>query len=528
MAGGSTLVAAGILLSRLSGLVREKALAAFLGLSGWSDAFSAASRLPNLVQNLLGEGTLSASFIPAYSRAVAKGDPELSGRLAGVVLGVLTVLAGGLALLGVVAAPLLVAVFVPGFEGDRQALTIEMVRLMFPMTGVLVVSAWALGILNSHRRFFLSYAAPVAWNACIVLALAVGSLGLDLDPRSLALAAAWGALAGGVVQLLVQLPAVFKLEPGLRPSLDLSVPGATEVLTRAGPAILGRGVVQFSGYLDMILASLLAVGAPTALRFAQTLYTLPISLFGMSVAAAELPELSRAGGADTAALASRTRASLERQLFLVVPSAVALAAIGEPIVAALYQDGAFTADHSRVVWLVLLGYDLGLVASATSRLLQSSFYALSDTATPARAAGVRVLASAAIGLGLMAALEPLPALGWAGGPLTGWTVGALPLGAAGLAAGTGVAAWLEWWWLRRALSARLTDFSPRASVVLRNLGASLAGAAAGLVAHALVPDVHPVLRAGVIVGAFGVAWLGAAMAAGLEGTEAVLRRLRRR
>jgi putative peptidoglycan lipid II flippase len=334
-----------------------------------------------------------------------------------------------------------------------------------------------------------------------------------------------------VVQLLVQLPAVFKLEPGLRPSLDLSVPGATEVLTRAGPAILGRGVVQFSGYLDMLLASLLAVGAPTAIRFAQTLYTLPISLFGMSIAAAELPELSRSG-ADLSQLAARTRASLERQLFLVAPSAVALAMIGETIVAALYQDGAFTADNTRVVWLVLLGYDVGLIATSGSRLLQSAFYALQDTATPAWAASVRVGVSGAVGLVLMGALEPLPQLGWPGGPLSHLTAGGLPLGVVGLAAGTGVAAWIEWWWLKRALHARIGGFTARGGIVARNLAASVAGGLAGLAVRAalatLTPGLHPVLAALGVVGAFGIVWLTVATAVGLDGAQAVLRRLRRR
>src|SRR5690606_8387209 len=164
-------------------------------------------------------------------------------------------------------------------------------RIIFPMTGVLVLSAWALGVLNSHRRFFLPYFAPVLWNAAIIGALVAFGGRLDLD--GLLIAAAWGALAGGVLQFAVQLPAVRRLDRELRLSTGRREPGFREALRNAGPAILGRGVVQLSTYADLILASLLAVGALSRLRFAQTLYLLPISLFGMSVAAAALPDLAR-------------------------------------------------------------------------------------------------------------------------------------------------------------------------------------------------------------------------------------------
>ncbi|MDX1645180.1 MAG: lipid II flippase MurJ, partial [Thermoanaerobaculia bacterium] len=171
--GGATKVAAGILLSRLSGFVRDASLAYYFGAGPHADVFRTVLRGPNILQNLLGEQTLSASFIPVYSR-LSDEDPERAGRLAGAVFTLLLVVVTVLVILGIVLAEPLVTLLAPGFlivepgSTDRFALAVRAVRWIFPMTGVLVLSAWALGVLNSHRRFFVSYVAPVAWNAAIV------------------------------------------------------------------------------------------------------------------------------------------------------------------------------------------------------------------------------------------------------------------------------------------------------------------------------------------------------------------------
>src|SRR5262245_30670769 len=176
----AALVAAGIFLSRIVGLIRERVLATYFGASLHADVFAAGLRMPNVVQNLLGEGTLSASFIPVYSELLGQGRTKEAGRLAGAMFALLLGIAGAISVIGALLAPLLVAVFAPGFEGERRALTIQIVRILFPMTGVLVLSAWALGILNSHRKFFLPYFAPVLWNVAIVAALITFSFQRDL------------------------------------------------------------------------------------------------------------------------------------------------------------------------------------------------------------------------------------------------------------------------------------------------------------------------------------------------------------
>ncbi|HEX7235591.1 MAG TPA: murein biosynthesis integral membrane protein MurJ, partial [Gammaproteobacteria bacterium] len=392
-------VGLGIFLSRIVGLVRERVLATYFGTGLHADVFAAGMRLPNVLQNLLGEGTLSASFIPAYSALLGQGRTQEAGRVAGATFALLLAVAGAISLIGVLFAPLIVTIFTPGFTGQRRELLIAIVRILFPMTGVLVLSAWALGILNSHRKFFLPYFAPVLWNAAIIGAFVAFGSRLDLD--ALLLAVAWGALLGGALQFAVQLPAVWRLDREIRLSSGKREPAFREVVRKAGPAIMGRGVVQLSGYVDLWLASLLAVGAPSQMRYAQTLYLLPISLFAMSVAAAALPELARERDAAIGALRERTAAALRRVAFFIVPSFVAFLALGDVLVAGLYRAGEFGDADVRIVWLILIGYSLGLLASTTTRVYQSAFFALRDTATPARAAAVRVVVALVAGAALM-------------------------------------------------------------------------------------------------------------------------------
>ena len=216
----SALVAFGILCSRLTGFIRQRFFAQFFGLTDQADAFMAAFRIPNFLQNLFGEGALSASFIPVYAALVAREEREEAARIAGAVAALLALVTGTLVLLGVVFTPLLVALIAPGFQGEKRALTIAIVRILFPGAGLLVLSAWCLGILNSHRRFLLSYLAPVIWNVSMIVTLLWWGEVTPL-PR-LAVILALGAVAGSALQMLVQLPTVLTLVPNLRFRLELS------------------------------------------------------------------------------------------------------------------------------------------------------------------------------------------------------------------------------------------------------------------------------------------------------------------
>lgn len=513
---GATLVAAGILLSRLSGLVREILTAGFLGVGLASDAFKAALRIPNLLQNLLGEGVLSASFIPVYSR-LADTDEEEAGRTAGAVAGLLAAAVSVLVVLGMVAARPVTVVLTPGFEGEKLDLTVSLVRIMFPGVGLLVLSAWCLAILNSHRRFFLSYVAPVLWNlAQIVVVAAVAISGST--PASMANALAWGVVIGGLAQLLVQVPTVRSLVPELRVSLDRTREGVRDALSRLAPVVFGRGVVQISGYLDLVLASLLVTGAVAAGTYAQVLYLLPVSLFGMSIAASELPELSRMRPEQRAQLAGRVEDGLRRVAYFVAPTAAIYVALGEPLVAALFERGEFNASDTRLVWLVLAAYALGLLATTASRLLQNSLYALDDPRTPARIALVRVVTSSAISLAMMLPFDRIVLVGTSIQLETAATESPsfLHLGAVGIALGSAVGSWVEVALLRTALRWRVGPVDLGGGSLGAVVTAALAGAAAGRVVDLFVGGLPAILAAGASIGVAGVVYLGFTTALGLR------------
>jgi len=525
---GSVLVATGIFLSRIAGLVRERAIAAYFGTGLHADVLGAGLRLPNVIQNLLGEGTLSASFIPVYSELLGQGRTKDAGRVAGAMFGLLLGVAGVIALLGVLLAPLFVTVFLPGFVGQRRELMVAVVRIMFPMTAVLVLSAWALGILNSHRRFFLPYFAPVLWNAAIIGALVAYGGRLELD--ALLMAAAWGALAGGLLQFGVQVPAVLRLDREIRLNRGRNLPAFREAVRNAGPAILGRGVVQVSSYVDLVLASLLAIGAVARLRYAQTLYVLPVSLFGASVAAAELPELARERGGSHDALRERVVGAVRRVSFLVVPSLVAFILLGDVLVAGIYRAGVFGGADVTVVSLTLAAYSLGLLASTTTRVYQSAFFALRDTKTPARVAGARVLVSAATGAALMLQFEPISFGSWSipAGVLRDWRVSGVPLGPVGLALGAAIGSWLEWTLLHASLAKRIGPCGTGAARLVRMFGAALGAAAAGYGTHVASARLHPLVVALLVTAVFALVYFAAARALGLSEARAFVAALARR
>ena len=558
-------VAVGILASRLVGFGREALTAYFLGAGAHADVFRIGLRMPNVLQNLLGEGTISAAFIPIYSRLLDEGREEEAGRFAGAIFGLLLAVVAAIVLGALWAAPYLVALLTPGFVADAQgplpplvdviagavgslgdstgvaspvdryALTVHAVRLIFPMTGVLVLSAWALGVLNSHRRFLLPYFAPVLWNVAIIAGLCAGaalltSQGGLLDPKAIPLleradvlnAAFVGALVGGVLQFGVQVPLVWKLLSGFRVRVSTKVTGVREALRATGPVLAGRGAAQLSSYLDQFLASFLASGAIAALGYAQVLYLLPVSLFGLSVAASELPELSRLGRANEAAFMARLTRSLRQIAFLVLPTAVGYVLFGRLIVGAVFEHGEMGAAESWLTFVLLGGYSLGLLATTLARLLQNSFWALNDTKTPAKIAIFRILFSAAVSVPLMFWLDTFPVARF---------VPAAPdetpvyLGALGLTLGASLGAFVEIVLLRRALRAKLPSFRlPRRSL-LAMTGLALAAAGPAALVWWLLPDWSYLVTMPPVVGVYGLAYLAAAHAAGWPEAEAWTGRL---
>src|SRR5882757_11510568 len=479
----SFLVAAGILLSRIAGLIRDRVFAHYFGNSDAADAFKAAFRIPNALANLFGEGVLSASFIPVYAGLLARDEEEEAGRVAGAVFAMLALLTSVLVLAGVFATPFLIDLIAAGFHGAKRDLTITLVRILFPGAGLLVLSAWCLGILNSHRRFFLSYTAPVIWNAAMIATM--WGFGGRYAQFPLAEVLSWGSVIGSALQVIVQLPVVLRLLRGLHLSVAFHLENVRTVVRNFFPVFVSRGVVQISAYVDALLASLMPTGAVAALAYAQTLYTLPVSLFGMSVSAAELPAMSGAVGAETGAgallgarpdevtevLRTRLNAGLRQIAFFVIPSAAAFLLLGDVIVSAIYQSGRFTHSDAMYVWGILAGSTVGLLASTLGRLYSSTYYALKDTRTPLRYAVLRVILTTLLGY-----LSAIPFPHFLGNG-SRW-------GVAGLTISAGVSSWVEFTLLRRTLNHRIGATGLPPIYLMKGWAAALVAAGIG---RALLP-----------------------------------------
>jgi putative peptidoglycan lipid II flippase len=515
-------VFAGIFISRIFGLVRTRFLAAALGRSIATDAWVYAFRIPNMLQTMLGEGVLSASFIPVYARLVRDGDEEEAGRTAGAVFAALALVVSIMVLLGVVFAPALTSAIASGLSApgkeETRRLTIQLTRILFPSAGIAVMSTWCLGILNSHRRYFLSYVSPVFWNLAMITVLVV----YRHDPRldHITVMVAWASVAGTTLQFLVQLPVVLRLARRLRIRLDFRRPSVRTILRNFVPALLGRGVNTLSGLIDLAIASFLPSTMAGLLGYAQNLYMLPVSLFGMSVSAAELAEMSHTSEnegpeAYAAMLRRRMDAGLRQIAFLVVPSAMAFFALGGVIVALIFQTGRFDRAATQLTWSIVAGSGVGLLASTLSRLYSSTYYVLQDTRTPLKFAGIRVVLTTI--LGWFFAIEGPRLLGidakW---------------GAAGLTASAGLAAWVEFTLLRTTMNRRIGTTGLHAWFVARLWICAGVSAAAAWGVKLALPGQHPLVYGALIVGVYGTLYFALTSAARIPESQRIVRRVLQR
>ncbi len=488
-------VGAGIFLSRIVGLLRNLLFARYFGAGVASDAYTAAFKIPNAVRNLLGEGTLSASFVPVYSKMLARGDEKASRALAGAILGLLLAAVSVLTLVGIAIAPWLTTFLAAGFDDATQALTTRLTRVLFPMTGLMVLSGWCLGIQNSHRRFFWSYASAALWSiAQIALLLVWGSRASDMVQLSVWLA--WATLVGAALQVGAQLPEVMRLVWPLPVSLSTMADGVKQTLRNVLPVVTALGVVQISSFVDLQIASWLPSGAATNMGYANNIALLPVSLFGVSVAAASLPEFSRdSGSLAMDALLERLRGGWQRILFYIIPSTVAFTAFGDYCVGILYRGGKFGAQEQQVVHLILAAFAVGLISFASVKLLSSAYYALQDYRTPLRASIASICVSAVASIAIAVPLR------------------ASPYASAGIALGTALGSYVNLSILIRGLNRRLGSLytttmwaGTRRILIASAVGAAVAwGGKLGLTA--LTSSLHPRVAGPPILALFGGVYL---------------------
>ncbi len=500
-------VGSGILISRVLGLLRTTFFAHYFGSTAAGDAFNVASKIPNAIRNLLGEGTLSAAFVPAYSRLLLREDDRASRALAAATLGILMSAVSLLTIAGIAFAPMLTKVAALGWDAEQIALTTQLTRVLFPMTALIVLSGWCLGVQNSHRRFFWSYASAALWSLAQILLL-WGWGAHATDRTQLAWWLSWATLLGALLQVGVQLPEVFKLLGPIRPTLDRAAEGVMPMLRNVIPVVTALGVVQISSFIDMEIATFLPNGAPSNLNYANLLVLLPVSIFGVSVAASSLPDLARDSGAmQIDALLERLRSGWQRILFYIVPSAVVFVAFGNYCIGIVYRTGAFGEAEQRAVHAVLAAFAVGLVSFGSVKLLASVFYAMQDYRTPLRASVASVVVSSIASIAF-----------------------AIPLrssvyGTAAIALGTALGSYVNLSILVRGLHQRLgplyttTMWLGTRRIVLSSAVAAAVACAVRAVVVVQWPTVHPRIAGPPILVAFGVVylvsawWMGSAEAA---------------
>ena len=391
------------LASRVLGYARDMVVARAFGAGPLTDAFFVAFRIPNLLRRLLGEGALSTAVIPVFTASLTRESRAAFTRMVRAVLGAGTLTLCLVTLAGMAAAPWIVACLTPGWAADPPlvGLAVQLTRLMFPYLLLVGLAALATGLLNAHHRFFTAAAGPAVLNVGMIGAVLL--LARRMDPPILALAI--GVLAGGLGQLLVQLPEVRRLGVPLRPSGEWRHPAVREIARRLAPAAFGLAAVQVTVLVNTLLASLLPAGTVSYLYYADRVVEFPLGVFGIALATAALPTMAvQAARGETRALVETVGFSLRLAAFVAVPATAGLLVLGEPIVRLLFARGAFGAPEAAATTQALVGYAVGLPAFSATRLVAQAFYALGDTRTPVLVGLGSVAVNVVLALMLM---EPL-------------------------------------------------------------------------------------------------------------------------
>lgn len=429
----SALVGSMTMISRVLGLLRDIVIAAFVGASANADAFFVAFKIPNFLRRLFAEGAFSQAFVPVLADYKEEGAQlavkALVDRVAGVLGGTLLVLT----LVTVAASPLVAALFAPGFvsQPEKFQLTADMIRITFPYLLLISMTGFCGAILNSYGRFAVPAFTPVFLNLSLIFAATVAAPWFD-EP---VFALAWGVFFAGVIQLLFQLPSLYRLELVPRPVFDTRHEGVRRILKLMVPALFGVSVSQINLLLDTVLASFLPTGSVSWLYYSDRLAELPLGVFGIAIATVILPNLSaHRAAAREDQFASTLDWAMRSVLLIGVPAAVALVLLAKPILITLFQYGALTPTDVDMAALSLRAYSLGLVAFMLVKVLAPGYYARQDTATPVKIGIIAMAANMVMNL-----IFVLPLLWY-------FNVGHL-----GLALATSASAWLNAGLLLRGL-----------------------------------------------------------------------------
>ena len=429
----SALVGSMTMISRVLGLLRDIVIAAFVGASANADAFFVAFKIPNFLRRLFAEGAFSQAFVPVLADYKEQGAHDavqaLVDRVAGVLGGTLLLLT----LITVAASPIVAAIFAPGFvsQPEKFQLTADMIRITFPYLLLISMTGFCGAILNSYGRFAVPAFTPVFLNLSLIFAATVASPWFD-EP---VFALAWGVFFAGIIQLLFQLPSLYRLDLVPRPVFDGKDEGVRRILKLMIPALFGVSVSQINLLLDTVLASFLPTGSVSWLYYSDRLAELPLGVFGIAIATVILPNLSaHRAAAREDQFASTLDWAMRSVLLIGLPAALALILLAEPILITLFQYGALTPTDVDMASLSLRAYSLGLIAFMLIKILAPGYYARKDTATPVKIGIIAMAANMVMNLAFV-----LPLLWY------------FNVGHVGLALATSASAWLNAGLLLRGL-----------------------------------------------------------------------------
>ena len=483
VAKAAGVVGAATLLSRVFGFLRDAVIAWFFGAGMVSDAFFVAFRIPNLLRRLFAEGALTVTFIPVFTEHLSKNGKDAALEMAAAAVKFLAILLAGIAVCGILLAPLLVRILAPGFidAPGQLALAITLTRIMFPYIFFIGLVAISMGILNVFGYFAAPALAPVLLNLAIIGSVFLISPHLDQPAVGLAV----GVLIGGIMQLALQLPFLIKCGIRLLPKTPWYHPALKKIGTLMLPAVPGAAVYQVNILVGTFLASLLPAGSISYLYYADRLNQFPLGIFAIAAATAALPSLSRQAAAKEIQALKRTfTQAVKMVLFIVVPAMVGLIVLRDPIVAVLFKRGAFDAETAALTASAVLYYAIGLWAVSSVKIVVTTFYALQDTRTPFKIGAISIAANMVLGILLMG-----------------------PLGHRGLALATSLASMLNLALLCRVLQRRIGTLDWReigVSAGLTTASSVIMGGVVYLMTYRMIPAGDdgslPGLAAGIMTG----------------------------
>ncbi len=480
IARAASLIMALFVVSRVLGLLREMVISHQFGTGGDLDAYLAAFRLPDILFQIVAGGALASAFIPTFTTLLARQDDRGAWRLASAIINLVLILTSAFAILAALLAPWLVSTIIaPGFDAPRQALTVDLMRLMLVTPVIFGVSGVIMGILNAQLHFLLPALAPILYNLGIILGAVI--LAPDMGVMGLAV----GVVAGSLGHLLIQIPGLVRYGLRYTPALGLHDPSVREVGRLMLPRMVGLAAVQINFLVNTILASGLIAGSLAAINYAWLLMLLPQGVFAQSIATAAFPTFStQAAKGQVAEMRSTLSATLRAILYLALPAAVGLIVLRKPLVQLIFQRGAFTETSTEMVAWALAFFALGLPAHAVVEVVVRAFYALHDTKTPVMVGIGAMVLNVILSLTFIVVFE---ALGW------------MPLG--GLALSNSLATTIEMAVLLGIIRRRLGGLEGRhllASLARIGLASLLMGAVAAALAW-LLRDQGAWLTAGVAV-----------------------------